>query len=72
MVTKVNTYEAKAKLSELLRRAQQGEDIVIAQAGVPIARLVPIRSESSQSRLGLDTAAFSVPDDFNETLLDEY
>jgi prevent-host-death family protein len=68
----VNTYEAKAKLSSLLKRARNGEEIIIAQAGVPIARLVPIQSERGRSRLGLDLGAFSVPDDFNETLLDDF
>ncbi len=68
----VNTYEAKAKLSELLRRARDGEEIIIAQAGVPIARLVPVAAARTSSRLGLDAGAFAVPDDFNEPLLDDY
>jgi prevent-host-death family protein len=68
----VNTYEAKSKLSELLRRARAGENIVIAQAGIPMVRLVPILETENTSRLGLDEGAFSVPDDFNDTLLDEY
>lgn len=66
----VNTYEAKSKLSQLLKRVQRGEDIVIAQAGVPIARLVPVRSEVKR-RMGLDEGAFAVPDDFNAPLLDD-
>jgi prevent-host-death family protein len=71
-MTIVNTYEAKTKLSELLRRVAKGEDIVIAAAGVPVARLVPVQSAHKPSRLGIDEGAFVVPDDFNETLLDEY
>ncbi len=38
----VNIAEAKAKLSELLDRALAGEDVVIARAGNPLARLVPL------------------------------
>ena len=38
----VNVYEAKTHLSRLLRRVRGGEEIVIAAAGRPIARLVPI------------------------------
>jgi prevent-host-death family protein len=38
----VNIAEAKAKLSELIDRALAGEDIVIARAGKPLARLVPL------------------------------
>ena len=70
MTTIINTYEAKTQLSQLLKRAQRGEDIVIAQAGVPAVRLVPVRG-SVTSRLGLAKGAFEVPDDFNDTLLDE-
>jgi prevent-host-death family protein len=42
MTTNINVAEAKAKLSELLNRAIAGEDIVIARAGKPLARLVPV------------------------------
>lgn len=69
-MTMVNTYEAKTKLSQLLKRVQRGEDIVIAQAGVPVARLVPVRSQTKR-RMGLDEGAFVVPDDFNDPLLDD-
>lgn len=37
----VNVHEAKTRLSELLRRVERGEEIVIARAGHPVARLVP-------------------------------
>ena len=42
MARQVNIAEAKAKLSELLNRALAGEEIVIARAGKPLARLTPI------------------------------
>jgi len=42
MTAQVNVAEAKAKLSELLDRALAGEEIVIARAGKPLARLVPV------------------------------
>ena len=42
MGCQVNIAEAKAKLSELLDRAVAGEEIVIARAGKPLARLAPI------------------------------
>ena len=38
----VNIHEAKARLSELLDRALAGEEVVIARAGKPLARLVPV------------------------------
>ena len=42
MTTQINIAEAKAKLSSLLDRALAGEEIVIARAGKPLARLVPV------------------------------
>jgi prevent-host-death family protein len=38
----VNVYEAKTQLSRLLDAAERGEEVVIARAGRPVARLVPI------------------------------
>jgi prevent-host-death family protein len=43
MGCQVNIAEAKAKLSELLDRALSGEEIVIARAGKPLARLTPLQ-----------------------------
>ena len=37
----VNVHEAKTRLSELLRRVEAGETVVIARSGTPVARLVP-------------------------------
>ncbi len=38
----VNVYDAKTQLSRLLESVEQGEEIVIARAGRPVARLVPV------------------------------
>ena len=38
----MNVLDAKTHLSALLARVEQGEEIVIARAGVPVAKLVPI------------------------------
>lgn len=38
----VNVHEAKTQLSRLLERARSGEEIIIAKAGVPWARLCPL------------------------------
>lgn len=48
--TPVNVYEAKTHLSKLLDRVAQGEDVVIARAGRPVARLVPF-AEPAQRRV---------------------
>ncbi|WP_141005359.1 type II toxin-antitoxin system Phd/YefM family antitoxin [Nocardioides humi] len=43
MSVTVNVQEAKTRLSELLKRVEAGEDVVIARAGHPIAELRPVR-----------------------------
>ena len=43
MAKPINIYEAKTRLSELIDRAAAGEEVVIAKAGKPVARLVPLR-----------------------------
>jgi prevent-host-death family protein len=45
--TQVNLYEAKTKLSSLVDRAARGEEIVIAKAGKPMARLLPMTVEAN-------------------------
>jgi prevent-host-death family protein len=47
-VTEVNIHEAKTHLSRLLEKVQQGEEVVIAKAGKPIAKLVKIEAESKR------------------------
>jgi prevent-host-death family protein len=63
----VNIHEAKTHLSKLLERVAQGEEVVIAKAGKPVARLVAIRPKPTTRRVGTAEGAFVVPDDFNET-----
>ena len=64
----VNIHEAKTHLSKLLERVVLGEEVVIAKAGKPIAKLVPIPSERPRFRLGSAKGEFVVPDDFNDPL----
>lgn len=66
----VNVHEAKTHLSRLLRRVAGGEEIVIARAGVPVARLVPVEPRGRRV-FGIDRGRFEVPDDFNAPLPDE-
>ncbi len=61
MTCQINIPEAKAKLSELLDRALAGEEIVIARAGKPLARLVPVE-ELNPRQPGL-LRDWQVPDD---------
>ncbi len=66
----VNVHEAKTHLSRLLLRVAGGEEIVIARAGKPVAKLVPI-DPKPQRVLGQDEGLFEVPEDFDAPLPDE-
>jgi prevent-host-death family protein len=69
MATLVNIHEAKTHLSRLLVRVGAGEEVVIAKAGRPVARLVPLKEEQRPRRvLGQDAGLFEVPEDFDEPL----
>ena len=50
MSDQVNIHEAKTNFSRLVERAAAGEEIVIAKAGVPRARLVPLERPSGRRR----------------------
>ena len=65
---KVNTHEAKTQLSRLLRRVAAGEEITIANRGVPVARLVPVPQEKSPRVLGILRGRLIVPEDFDAPL----
>lgn len=67
-IMEVNIHEAKTNLSKLLQRVLLGEEVVIAKAGTPIAKLVPIGSERRRFKLGSAKGEFVVPDDFNDPL----
>ena len=65
----VNIHEAKTQLSKLLARVAAGEEIIIAKAGKPIARLSPIRAR--QTRVpGRFAGQGYIADDFDAPLRD--
>lgn len=61
----VNIHEAKTHLSKLLERVAVGEEVVIAKAGIPVAKLVPLKSASKKRVFGCAKGDFTVPEDFN-------
>jgi prevent-host-death family protein len=68
----VNVHEAKTHLSRLLARVARGEEVVIATAGRPIARLVPVeRPTRMGDLLGLDEGAIWMAPDFDAPLPEE-
>jgi prevent-host-death family protein len=64
----VNLYEAKTTLSQLVERAARGEEIVIAKAGRPLARLVPLAKRTSPRPLGMLAGEVEVGADFDDPL----
>lgn len=65
-----SVHEAKTHLSRLLRRAADGEEVIITRAGRPVARLVPI--EENRPVFGIDEGRYVVPDDFDAPLDEEF
>lgn len=72
MIT-VNIHDAKTQLSRLVELAAQGEAFIIAKAGKPMVKVIPLgRMETgTASRLGFMTGEISVPDDFDQMGKDE-
>lgn len=64
-------HEAKTQFSRLVQRVLAGEEIVIANRGVPVALLVPVPSPKAKRQLGFYEGKFTVPDDFDAPLPDE-
>lgn len=67
----VNIHEAKTHLSRLLARVSEGEEVIIASAGRPVARLTAFAQRGKHRRLGRDLGLFEVPPDFDRPLPDD-
>jgi prevent-host-death family protein len=67
-VSQVNIYEAKTSLSELVERAAAGEEIIIAKAGKPRARLVAIEPVTAERRPGRARGRIRIGADFDAPL----
>lgn len=65
-MTTVNMHEAKTHLSRLVARVEAGEEITIARAGRPVARLVAPETQRPPRTLGLWKGRVRIPDDFDE------
>jgi prevent-host-death family protein len=61
----INIHQAKTHLSRLVERVQAGEEIVIAKAGRPAARLVPIEGAGKPVKIGGLKPVGPIPHDFN-------
>lgn len=76
MPTQVTIHEAETELSALIYRVQSGEEIIIAEGGKPVARLVSAHPSAGDRVPGSAQGRFVVPDNFNDALpndlLDEF
>jgi prevent-host-death family protein len=64
----VNVHEAKTQLSRLLKRVAEGEEITIARAGVPVAKLIAIAPIGVERRLGAMEGQIYIAEDFDAPL----
>ena len=64
----VNIHEAKTHFSKLLKRVLKGEEVIIARAGQPIARLSPLQPKRGKRVPGSAKGMFAMADDFDAPL----
>ena len=64
----VNIHQAKTHLSRLIKQVVEGEPCIIAKAGKPLVKIVPLAPPEPQQikRLGFMSGSVSVPDDFDQ------
>jgi len=67
----VNLYQAKTHLSKLVERAARGEEVIIAKAGEPRARLVPLARPVKQRKPGDWKGRLVIGPDFDAPLPEE-
>lgn len=68
----VSIHAAKTQLSRLVDDASAGEEIIIAKAGQPVARLVPLRASLPKRELGGLAGKFVLPPNFDDPLPEEF
>lgn len=71
MSTQVNIYETKTNLSKLINRVIEGEEIIIAKSGNPVARLVPIKKKILKREAGLFKDQITYDRDIDKPLPDD-
>ncbi len=67
----VNIHEAKTHLSRLVDAAAKGEPFIIAKAGKPLVKVVPIDAPAAPKRFDFMRGQFTVPDDFDTMYQEE-
>ena len=68
MTRTYNIHEAKTHFSKLIQRARLGEDIIIAKAGTPMVRLVPVEAPKKRRQPGSAKGLVTIHDNFDDPL----
>ena len=71
MANIINIHEAKTHLSRIVDEVAAGSEVIIAKAGKPMARLMPLTGIPREKKLGLLKGKIKVPDDFNAPLSED-
>lgn len=62
----INIHDAKTNLSKLIQKTLAGEDVIIAKAGKPVAKLVAYKEKLKPRKFGLWKGKVFVPDNFDD------
>ena len=64
----INIHDAKTHLSRIVEEVAAGREVIIAKAGKPMAKLVPLGAKVTKKNLGLLKGRLKIPPDFNNPL----
>lgn len=67
-MTIFNIHEAKTHFSKLLERVLNGEEVIIAKAGKPVARILPVVTNVSPRVPGIDKGKITIMPNFDDPL----
>ena len=67
-MTRVNVAEAKAKLSQLIDAALQGDDVIISRRNTPLVKLTVLKKPAGRGRFGMFKGRIELSADFDEPL----
>jgi prevent-host-death family protein len=68
MTVTVNIHEAKTHFSKLIERVRLGKEVIVAKAGTPVARLVPLEAPPRQRQPGSARGKIEIGEDFDAPL----
>jgi prevent-host-death family protein len=64
----INIHQAKTQLSRIVEEVAAGQEVIIAKAGRPVARLVPLKAAPKKRKLGILKGKLKIHEDFDAPL----